>query len=230
MLGPALGTVAMLALLLGLGVWQVQRLAWKEGLLAQEAAAVAAAPVPLPDHPVLFQRVSVGGRLLAASRLRFGAEVRDTPRGPVLGEQLIVPLQRDSGPPVLVDLGWVPENVEAAVPDGPVHVTGFVREPERAGWLSARDDPAQRRFYTLDPEPMGAALGLARVAPLTLVATAAPAGGTVVAGVAPQPVGAPPELPNNHLSYALTWFGLAGVLAVVFTLWVVRTLRERVPA
>lgn len=223
--GPAMATGAMLVVLVGLGVWQVQRLAWKEGLLAQIARTSAAAPIPLPDSAVLFQRVQVSGRL-EAGRLLFGAEVRDMPAGPVLGEQLVVPLLRADGPPVLVDLGWVPDKAAVAIPGGVVTVTGFVRPPERPGWLSATDDPKGRRFYTLDPPAMAAALGLPRVAPLTLVATAPPAGGTPMPGIAPAPVGAPPELPNNHLSYALTWFGLAGTLVVVFGVWARRVILD----
>lgn len=223
--GPGLATVAMLVVLVGLGIWQVRRLAWKEGLLAQIARAAAAAPIPLPDSAVLFQRVQVSGRL-GAGRLLFGAEVRDTPAGPVLGEQLIVPLLRAEGSPVLVDLGWVPDKAEVAIPGGVVTVTGFVRPPEQPGWLSATDDPKGRRFYTLDPSAMAAALGLPRVAALTLVATAAPAEGTATPGIVPAPVGAPPDLPNNHLSYALTWFGLAGTLVVVFGVWARRVILD----
>ncbi len=226
--GPALATAVMLVVLVGLGVWQVRRLAWKEALLAQIAAASAAPPVPLPRAPGAFQRAWAEGRLDPALQVRFGAEVRDTPQGPLLGEQTIVPLRRAGELPVLVDLGWVPEHARAAVPDGPVRVTGFVRAPETPSWLSASDDPRGRRFYTLEPAAMAAALGLPEVAPLTLVATAPPVPAPVAGAgtVAPIPVGAPPEPPNNHLSYALTWFGLAATLLAVFVVWTRRALGE----
>ena len=83
---------------------------------------------------------------------------------------------------------------------------GYVRPPEHPRWFGATDDPAARRFFALDPAAIGAALGLAEVAPFTLVALG-PAGGV------PEPAQALPRPPNDHLGYAITWFGLAGLLA-----------------
>jgi len=205
----------MFAVLISLGNWQLRRLAWKQALLADIARAEAAPAVPLPAEPPPFEKVRVTGRLRADLAAFYGAEVR----GDVLGGQEIVPLERPSGPPVLVDLGWVPFG-RTAVPSGEA-VEGYVRAPDRPGLFSARDDPAKRRFYTLDPAAIGAALGLPAVAPFTLVAMGeAPPGGI------PDPARHLPRPPNDHLGYALTWYGLALTLVVVFALWSRKVLRS----
>ena len=220
LLVPAISTAVMLLILLGLGTWQVQRLAWKRGILAQIAAAERAAPVPLAGSPSPFEKVAVTGHLRPDLAARYGAEVRDLPAGPIPGALLVVPLERPGASTVLVDLGWVPDHGPAPVlPAGnPVTISGFVHPAEHPGWFSATDDVAGRRFYTLDPAAIGAALGLAPIAPFTLVAL----------GPAPTVAGAPipaehlPRPPNNHLQYALTWYGLAGVLVVVFVAYALK--------
>ena len=222
LLVPALSTLLMLAVLLGLGTWQVRRLAWKRDLLVQIAAAEQAAAIPLPPHPAPFQKVAVQGRLRPDLAALYGAEVRDARGGPVLGGQWIVPLQREGAPPVLVDLGWVPAQRTAPIvlPGGTTTVDGYVRPPDHPGLFSASDDAPERLFYTLDPQAIGAALGLPDVAPFTLVAL----GPTPPQGW-PDPAHALPRPPNDHLQYALTWYGLAVVLLVVFILHARKVLR-----
>ncbi len=96
-------------------------------------------------------------------------------------------------------------------------VEGYVHPAERAGSFSATDDVAGRHFYTLDPQVIGAALGLGRVAPFTLVAMGAPA--------IPDPARHLPRPPNNHLSYAVTWFGFAITLLVIFAVYARKVVR-----
>ncbi len=217
LLVPAVSTAAMLALLLGLGTWQVQRLAWKRGILAQIDAAEQAAPVPLAESPPPFAKVSATGRLRPDLAARYGAQVRDLPAGTIAGAQLIVPLERPGAPTVLVDLGWVPERGASPVPPtgDSVTIAGFVRPAEHAAWFSAADDLAGRRFFTLDPAAIGAALGLPVVAPFTLVALGPPP----AAPGAPLPSEHLPRPANNHLQYAITWYGLAVALVVIFVVY-----------
>ncbi len=226
LIGPALMTFAMLAVLLGLGTWQVRRLAWKEAILAQIARAEAAPPVPLPSAPdgavpapftpAPFTKVAVTGTLMHDKSALFGAEVRDTRAGPDLGAYLIEPLQRDGAPPLLVDRGWVPikRASPVAMPQGAVTVAGYVHQADTPGLFSARDDVPGRHFYTLDPAAIGAALGLERVAPFILIALGPPPPEGV-----PIPAEHLPQPPNNHLAYAITWYGLAAALVVIFTVW-----------
>ena len=214
LLVPALSTAMMLIVLLGLGTWQVQRLAWKRNILSQIDAAERLAPVPLGDDASPFAKVSATGHLRPDLAAHFGADVQDLPAGPIPGTYLIVPLERQGAPPVLVDLGWVPEHgPPPALPTGDnVTVVGFVYPPAHHGWFAAADDISGRRFFTLDPATIGAGLGLPSVAPFTLVALGPPptAPGT------PIPAEHLPRPPNNHLQYAITWYGLAAALVVVF--------------
>jgi surfeit locus 1 family protein len=223
LLVPAASTVAMLIVLIGLGTWQVQRLAWKEGLLAQIDAAEENAPVPLGQAPPPFAKVAATGRLRPDLAARYGADVRDTSTGPTSGAQLVVPLERRGAPPLLVMLGWVPDH--GALPTLPggdnVTITGYVRPAEHSRWFSPANDLAGRRFYTLDPATIGGALGLASEAPFTLVALGPPPPD----GAAPIPAEHLPRPPNNHLQYAITWYGLAAALLVVFVVYARKGVR-----
>jgi len=216
LLWPGLMTLAMLAVLVGLGTWQVRRLAWKEALLARIAEAEHAPAAPLPPYPAPFEKVRAEGRLRPDLTAWYGAEVRDTPAGPRMGAQLIEPLERANAAPLLVDRGWVPTpgGPSEAGPASDVTIEGYVRPAAQPGWLSAQDDIAARHFYTLDPGAIGAALGIPHVAPFTLVAL-----GPTVPGAYPDPAHDLPRPANNHLSYALTWYGLAVALAAVFLVW-----------
>ncbi len=218
LLGPSLTAAVMFALLVGLGIWQLERRTWKLGLLAQIDHAESAPAIPLPADPPQFAKVRIEGKLRPDLQALYGSDVRDLPSGPAIGAQLIEPLERPGQDPVMVVLGWVPTGV-AVAPTG-TEVEGYIRRPDRAGLFSAQDDAAKRRFFTLDPAPIAAALGIAHAAPFTLVVM-----GDVTPGVFPQPATSLPRPPNDHLNYALTWFGLALSLAVVFAVYVRKVLR-----
>ena len=228
-------TAVMLVILIGLGVWQVQRLAWKEGILNQIDHAEASPAIPLPTVPLNaaegegsaaavptpYSKVSATGRFREDLSALYGDQVRQTPDGVRMGAQLIVPLIRKDAPPLLVDRGWVPLSRPKPIgmPTGEVTVDGYVQPPDRPGPFSANDDVATRRFFTLNPAAIGAAIGL-KVAPFTLVAL-----GPQPPDLFPDPARHLPRPPNNHLSYAITWFGLAIALAVIFVAWSVKMLR-----
>jgi len=208
-------TLFMLAVLVGLGSWQLHRLAWKEVLLARIAAAERAPAAPLAENPAPFAKVRLSGRWRPDLSAWYGVEVRDTPNGPRMGAQLVEPLERADAAPVLVDRGWAPTEGAAAMgsADGAATVEGFVLPAANPGWFTPKDDIAARRFYTLDPRAIGAALRLPRVAPFTVVAMG-PASQSY-----PEPAQHLPRPPNNHLSYAMIWFGLAGALVWIFLDW-----------
>lgn len=222
-LRPGLSTLVMLMVLVGLGTWQVYRLHWKEAILARIAVAEVAPAVPLTEEPAPYTKVSVTGRFRYDLAAEFGAEVRDTVAGPTMGFYQIVPLERDGAPTILVDRGWVPQKRELPLndPAGVVSVSGYVRPGETQSWFSASDDVATRQFYTLDPVAIGAAVGVPGPAPFTLVAM-----GPAASGVYPSPAQHLPRPPNNHLSYVITWYGLAVSLAVIFGVWVRKALRS----
>ena len=222
--GPSLATLFLFAVLAGLGVWQVERLHWKNRLIAEITQAGESAPVPLSSNPRPFEKVAVAGRWLAPMA-RYGAEVRDTDAGPRMGSQLVGVLSRPNLPAVLVLLGWVVDGISVDLPAGDVRVVGYVRPLERAGWLSADDNARTMRFFTLDPLAIGKALSVA-VEPFTVVSLRTGTARAVGSGSEPVPADELPQPLNNHLSYAATWFGLAATLLVVFGLWVRRQLLE----
>jgi len=215
--------LAMLAVLLAIGTWQIERLHWKERILARIAHAEAAPPAPLASEPDPFSKVQVTGHLRPDLAATYGADVRETPMGTQLGADLIEPLEREAGDPILVDRGWVPGKPTRPIaqPHGDVTVEGYVRPSETPGLFSATDNVAARQFFTLNAPAIGAALGLPRVAPFVLVALGPPPSEGY-----PEPAHHLPRPPNNHLSYAITWYGLAVGLVVIFVLWARRALNE----
>jgi surfeit locus 1 family protein len=219
---PGISTLVMLIALLALGTWQVYRLHWKEAILARIATAEAAPAVPLTQNPAPYTKVSVTGRFRFDRTAQYGAEVRDTKTGPMMGFSQIVPMERDGAPTILVDRGWVPQKRETSLndPAGVVTVTGYVRPSEQSSWFSATDDVAGRQFYTLNPRAIGAAVGVPDPAPFTLVSLGSPAAGSY-----PVPAEHLPQPPNNHLSYVITWYGLAVALVVIFATWMRKALR-----
>jgi surfeit locus 1 family protein len=106
-----------------------------------------------------------------------------------------------------------------ALPDGDVTVEGYIRPSDTPGLFSATDNPAARLFYTLNAASIGNALGLHRVAPYFLIAIGSPPPERY-----PDPARHLPRPANNHLSYAITWYGLAVALVVIFFLWARKVL------
>lgn len=221
LLAPALAGLPVLALLIGLGTWQVQRLHWKTDLLARIAASEAAPPQPLGPAPQPYRKVVVTGHFDYGREALLGVEVRGT----ALGAHLLTPLLRPGAPALLVDRGWVPLERATGIerPEGEVSVTGYVRPGDRRNWLSPQDDLAGRRFYVFDPEAIGQALDLPATAPFGLVALAT-AGAP--SSALPAPAQHLPQPNNPHLGYAITWYGLAAALVGVFAAFAWRRLNE----
>ncbi len=200
----------MLAVLLSLGHWQMQRLAWKEALLQRLAASATAPPQPLTNPPEPFTKVQVTGRLDHSREARLGAEVRNGQ----MGAQLVTPLLRDVLPPLLVLRGWVPTDAAQPVwrPEDAVTLEGYIRPADARAWDSARDNPAARLFYVFEPATIASALGLPGAEAYGLVVLGSPQEIRL-----PQPATQLPQPGNSHLGYALTWYGLALTLVGVVT-------------
>ena len=222
---PLIAVSLCVLILLGLGAWQVRRLQWKTALLARIAALQTAPPEPLevvlnrlgrPGQPaqgeVDFVRVQTTCPTLQQTPTLHLYALLDG----VLGDRLITtcPLNDGRYRSLLVDRGFVDrEHLETVRPgpaiDGPV--VGVLRRPEPATWLSLPNSIAQNDWHTRDVPAMAAALGAAAPAPVVLMLEhpAAPSPG-------PRPAAIPTDIPNNHLGYALTWFGLAAGLVGVY--------------
>ncbi|MBB3592224.1 surfeit locus 1 family protein [Rhizobium sp. BK529] len=223
---PLLTGIAVLialAILISLGTWQVERLHWKEGLLADIAERRAAAPVPLADIEAMaaqngdieYRTVTATGRYINNKERHFFA----TWRGQT-GYYIYTPLQLADGRYLFVNRGFVPyENKEPEMRmqgelTGQQTVTGLARAklPGKPSWLVPDNDVAKNIFYWKDLDVMASSVDLDRTSVVPFF---------VDADSTPNPAGFPiggvtqVDLPNDHLQYAVTWYGLAVVLAVV---------------
>lgn len=195
-----------LAVLLALGAWQVQRMQWKQGLIARAEAAEKMPVAPLAEaFPQEFRRVSVSCRGLASAPF---VEVRSVRDG-APGVRLISTCHAEKFAfPILIDRGFVADAVSARPPvvasDADTAIEGQLREIPSVGMMTP--GPEGRTFYALDPQPMGRLLGESSVIP-PLVIYATTSSNPEWPDLRPS---APPAaFSNNHLGYALTWFGLA---------------------
>lgn len=210
----------MLTITLGLGFWQIQRLAWKQSLLAAIEHGEVSPAIPLVSVPTPFLRVIATGRFLPGEA-RYGIELRSVGRsGPVMGSHVLNALKLTTGDPLIVDRGWAPLDLNVSPPAGEVQIEGYVRPPDRPVWFGPRDDLVARRFYTLAPSAVGASLGIPSSAPFTLVALG------VQSDTLPQPAVTLPRPPNDHFLYAVTWFGLSAVLLVIFAFYIRQLMRH----
>lgn len=237
LLGPAVVTLAMLVVFVGLGLWQLQRKAEKVALNAALAERAHAAPVALPEPArwaVLrassdeFRRVGVTARFLpVAPALVFTAGSPLRPDVSGTGYWVFAPARLESGAVVVVNRGFAPEGKQGALvpPDAgaaPEPLMAVLRFPEARGWLTPQDRPDQQRWYTRDPAAMARAQGWGEVAPFYLdLESPMPAGGL------PKPGALQVRVRDDHLSYALTWFALAMAVAVAFGVWWCGQRRDR---
>lgn len=213
-----------LAVLLSLGTWQMRRLSWKLDLIERVEAGLKAEPVPLPADPSAILALDLRP-VTTTGTLRFDrAFVRGVEQqGGRPGARLVVPLERDDAASILVDMGWIPEPVASFLADAPTEgrtLTGTIvldHLDEKPPFRPANDEEG-RRWFWYDTGALRAWTGLADLAPATLVRR--PDGVE-----AAPPVASPPAmtLKNDHLGYALTWYGLAfGLLVIYFRLGLAR--------
>lgn len=222
------------AILIGLGTWQVQRLHWKEGLLATIEDRKSAAPLPLAEIEARYRStgdvdytpVTVTGTFHHGGERHFLATWKGQS-----GFFVYTPLELADGRFAFVNRGFVPYDLKdpAKRPEGQVEgeltVTGLARNPlpEKPSSLVPDNDPGKNIFYWKDRDAMAASAGLratAEIVPVFIDADATPnPGGYPAGGVTLI------DLPNNHLQYAVTWYGLAAALAAVMAAWFLRRRR-----
>lgn len=231
---PTAAALAGLAVLVSLGVWQVQRLSWKTGLIASIEEGLAADPLPLSD---IEAGIEHGYAVEWLKTQATGAYRHDLERhlytvaDGVAGYRVLTPLVTGAGLTVWVDRGFVPEGRKDAGTRregqvaGEQSVTGLVRAPEGQGPFTP-DNEADRNVWfwpdlaamtaTADPPLPGGVL------PAYIEMTGPPPPG----GYPRPPQRARIDLPNNHLGYAITWFGLAATLIGVYIAFALKTARN----
>jgi surfeit locus 1 family protein len=239
---PGLVAALALGILLSLGTWQLSRLAWKQGLVAQVEERSTAPAIPLsgregwgrmsPERDE-YRRVTVTGRFRhegEAYLYHVAGDSRQADRGRPQGQGYFVmtPLVTAGGDTVIVNRGFVPTERRdpatrtAGQVEGEMTVTGLVRYPETRGAFAAPDDPARRLFYTRDLVAMARVMGVnARMtAPFSIDAE-----DSAVPGGLPRGGETRLTFANRHLEYALTWFGLALTLIGVFAAFAIQRLK-----
>lgn len=221
--GLTLAVALALALLVGLGVWQLQRLKWKEAVLAH-VAALRTAP-PQPAEPALDALAL--GRDVDFTRIRLTC--KGLAHAPFLqlyglkdgeaGWRLISACETSSlrYRTLLVDRGFVADTAQdrpkvAPGDTAPINITGILRRPDKASFVTPANDLAANRWFSRDVPAMARALGAPQPAPIMLFAETST--NPELAALVPAPL--PGEIPNRHFEYALTWFGLAAGLTGVY--------------
>lgn len=230
-----IATLAGLAILCGLGFWQLQRLEWKQRIIATMQARLKEPAAILPPRaiwPALatasneYRKFKITGTFDHAKETLVFRAAGKGQLGPVY--HVVTPLQRDDGSVVLVNRGFIPQALRdpakrsAGQVTGRVSITGFLRLAESRNMFTPDDTPDKGVWYSRDPQAIIQHLKLKQAAPFVLDADTSPnPGGWPRGGVTTV------KIPNNHLSYAWTWFGLAATLLAVYSLFVWQMQKRR---
>ena len=238
LLVPTVFALAAFAAFAGLGTWQVQRKAWKEALIATLERRLSAVPVELPPRESWgrldpaqdeFRRVRFSGAFVrGAEALVYasGSALRTDVAGP--GYWVLAPARLAAGGVVVVNRGFVPEGRQdpatrtAGAITGEAAMVGVMRWPEPRGLFSPKDEPARNLWFVRDPVGIASAKGWGDVAPFFVeLESPQPPGGLPRAGALKV------NLRNEHLQYAITWYGLALVVTVMFAVWLYGRRQDR---
>jgi len=238
MIEPTVFTVLGIAFLAGLGFWQLDRKTLKENLIATVTARIDRAPQDLPPRanwPKLVQDDSEYTHVVFPAEFLEGQEALvytvGSPFRPDVTETgywVFAPAQLAGGSIVVVNRGFVPLGAKDPAARaggnirGTVDIVGVVRWPESRGLFTPADDPKTNVWYLRDPKAMAAEKKWATTAPFYIDQEA-----PVPPGGLPKPGKLSVELPDNHLQYAITWFGLALGLAGVYVVLLAGRLRRR---
>jgi surfeit locus 1 family protein len=231
--------LALTALFVGLGVWQIQRLAWKEGLIAQVTARLDQPPYDLPtpaEWPTLdpdmfdFHPVTATGHYVTDKTVLVFTSLGDDAKGKYSGPGywVMTPFADDNGSTVFINRGFIPQNQASAfstdktVPKGQMSITGVAVLAETAGAFTPGPDTAHHIEWVRDPARLATMAGL--TGPVIGFTIDAPAGPS---GALPQGGETTIAFPNNHLGYALTWFGFAILTPCLLAYWTWRQLRPK---
>lgn len=224
---PTVLMLLVLGMLVGLGTWQLERKAWKEDLIAKIRARARQEPAPVEavaaqqasGEAIEYTRVRARGQLLSERSLLYYAP------GPAgAGYHVYTPLLIAPSRALLVNRGYIPEAERAAAlaPGNgtPVEVVGLARMPGSTGWFTPKNDPARNLWFSRNLNEMAAAsLGHGITVLPFFVDEAERAGPQARKPGEPAGGATRLELPNRHLEYAVTWYGLASSLIAVYSVF-----------
>ena len=224
---PSVFALAALAVLLGLGIWQLERKSWKEGLIETLGSRLESNPVELPspaDWPRLdaanaeFQRVRLNVRFRKAQGqaqdalvYTSGSSLRDDVKG--TGLFVFSPALLMGGQTIVINRGFVPDKNYPQI-EGPQEIIGVLRWPEAPSMFVPDRDSAGTTWFVRDHLAMAKAKGWGEVAPFYIdLETPVPPSGV------PKPGALSVQLKDDHMQYAITWFGLAIAVVIAFIVW-----------
>ena len=225
---PILFAITAVATFLALGTWQVQRKAWKENLIKTMDERISAAPIDLPARalwPQLdaaqdeFRQVRFSATVVpgTAAFVYAGAPASQSDM-PGPGYWVFSLARLGNGDQVVINRGFVPDArkdaVTAADPSGSIAMLGVMRWPQAPGYFTPNHDPDRSLWFVRDHIAIAAGKGWGGVAPFYIdLEGPAPPGGL------PRPGTPAVQLRNEHLQYAITWYGLAAVVSIMFGYW-----------
>lgn len=240
---PALLALCGVVVLVELGNWQLRRLAWKEDLIARVNERPKAAPLDLRQAGLAevadvaaflqeneYRRVLIRGEYLPSDTVRVFTSIEEPRGGRFSGPGFFILTPFITTPDsarIYVNRGFVPQESGAsyaAPPVGQVDIEGLIRAPERGSWFTPDPDLTKRIFYARDPQRIAAAtsqVGGALGFSVDLLASATPDGGLPQAGETRI------TFSNDHLQYAITWYGLAAALLAIFVIYARGHLQQR---
>jgi len=240
LLFPSIAAAAGLMILLNLGFWQLDRLSWKTALIERLEADIEKPAVPAPGRPAWndlteeddYRHVSLSGQFGEGAVFYYTSLTSSVGAYDGPGYLVYSPFETAQGWTVLVNRGFIPhdlpENVRAAAvaqPGGPQQVSGLLRLSEKPNWTTPAPDLNDKIWFARDTDAMAAALGVsgAGLAPYSVDLGAAftPASGLPQAGETIV------RFKNDHLGYALTWFGLAATLFGVYLAFSAHIVKNR---
>jgi surfeit locus 1 family protein len=235
LLAPGLVSLLCLGILIALGTWQLGRKAEKEALIDRILARSKVEPpaaLPAPDtwnaERDEFRRVRATGTFVHdAETLVHGLAAGEVPGRALQGYYVLTPFRLDGGGTVLVNRGFVPTELKAPASRaagqiaGPTGVTGILRGSEPRTMFVPAPDPVRNEWFNRDIAGISASRGLTDPRPYLVEADATPNPGGWPKGGQLRV-----DLPNNHLQYAFTWFGIAACLLGVFAVFAWRRLYD----
>jgi cytochrome oxidase assembly protein ShyY1 len=231
---PGVFALGALIVLVSLGTWQLERKAWKEALIATLNDRVHAAPIALPPPGEWskltpndeFTRVRLRAKLEPPDKdaLVYAANsaLRDDVKAP--GYFVFAPARLPDGSRVAINRGYVLDKVYP-IPFGSQEIVGYLRWPEGSSLFVADHDQAGGVWYVRDHRLMAKVRGWGEVAPFYIEQES-----PVPPSGLPHPASLKPQLRNDHLQYAITWYGLALTLVGVFAFWVRSRFKEKADA
>jgi surfeit locus 1 family protein len=224
------------AILLGLGFWQLDRLQWKRALLDDliRAVSMEAPFLPLADAEEVMRRepsrdylrVKLKGKFdHSAERYLFSVADRE------MGWRVITPFFSRDGRIVLIDRGFVPDSLKhpqsrpGSLNHAEIELPGLLRRPGKASFFTPSNNPDRNTWHWLDVPAIFASLKNLPAGERSEFVVVALPSASAYAWPRPMPPD-PTAIPNNHLQYALTWFALALILALMTFLFVRKELRH----